>query len=403
MRTRHGQLTYCTNIHAGESWANHFAALKKNVPGIKAKISPDQNFGIGLRLSNEASVEILQGGKLDEFKQWLTQEHCYVFTMNGFPYGGFHNTVVKDQVHAPDWQTQDRVDYTIRLFKILESLLPAGNEGSISTSPLSYKHWYLEQEFDAVFNHTTNNILKVIEHLDDVYRRTGTVLHLDIEPEPDGLLESGPEFISWFEDYLLPLGSRKFKSVAGYSDEESGHVLRRHLRLCYDVCHFAVGYENHREILSILEKKNILVGKIQISAALKSLIPPKGDSRDQVFAAFREFDESTYLHQVVARLDTRLKRYPDLPDALMDVDNTETKEWRSHFHVPLFVERYDILTSTQEDIREVLAIHREKPFTSHLEVETYTWEVLPRDLRVPIAESIVREVQWVKQFLETGK
>jgi hypothetical protein len=403
MRTKYGQLTYCTNIHAGETWTDHFAALKSNVPGIKSRISPGQDFGIGLRLSNAASVEMMQPGRLDEFKQWLDQERCYVFTMNGFPYGGFHNTVVKDQVHAPDWQTKDRVDYTLRLFRILESLLPDNEEGSISTSPLTYKHWYLEQEFDAVFTHSTNNILNVIEHLDEVYRRTGRVLHLDIEPEPDGLLESGPEFISWFETYLLPLGTRRMIVTSGYNSEEAAHAMRRHLRLCYDVCHFAVGYENHREILSILEKKNILVGKIQISAALKSLIPPKGEARNQVFAAFRDFDESTYLHQVVARQDNGLKRYPDLPDALLDTDNPETKEWRSHFHVPLFVERYDILTSTQEDIREVLRIHREKLFTSHLEVETYTWEVLPKELRVPISESIIREVQWVQQFLETGK
>jgi hypothetical protein len=403
MRTRYGQLTYCTNIHAGETWTDHFAALKNNIPGIKSRISPDQDFGIGLRLSNAASFEMMQRGRLDEFKQWLNQERCYVFTMNGFPYGGFHNTVVKDQVHAPDWQTDDRVDYTIRLFKILELLLPENEEGSISTSPLSYKHWYLEQEFDAVFIHTTNNILKVIEHLDEVYRRSGKVLHLDIEPEPDGFLESGPEFISWFEKYLVPLGQQRLRDAFGYSEEEVAQVLRRHLRLCYDVCHFAVGYENHREVLSTLGKKNILVGKIQISAALKSLIPARGDARDKVFAAFRDFDESTYLHQVVARQDNGLKRYPDLPDALLDTENPDTKEWRSHFHVPLFVERYDILTSTQEDIREVLRLHREKPFTAHLEVETYTWEVLPKELRVPIHESIIREVQWVQQFLETGK
>jgi hypothetical protein len=403
MQTPYGQLTYCTNIHAGENWQDHFAALKNNIPNVKSKVSPGQEFGIGLRLSNAASVEIMQGERLTEFKQWLSNERCYVFTMNGFPYGGFHNTVVKDQVHAPDWQTEDRIEYTIRLFKILESLLPPNEEGSISTSPLSYRHWYLEQEFDGVFVHTTNNILKVIEHLHNVHRSTGKILHMDIEPEPDGLLESGPEFIEWFEKYLLPLGSRRLKEVFGYSEEEAGDILRRHLRLCYDVCHFAVGYENHREVLDSLAKKNILVGKIQISAALKSLIPAKSDARAKVFAAFRDFDESTYLHQVVARQESRLKRYPDLADALLDADNRETKEWRSHFHVPLFVEHYDILESTQEDIREVLRIHRAKPFTSHLEVETYTWEVLPEELRVPIGESIIREIQWVKQFLENGK
>src|SRR5688500_10456820 len=118
MRTSHGLLTYCTNIHAGESWDDHFAALKQNIPGIKKRISAQQSFGIGLRLSNQASLQLQEKTALKDFKDWLKQEDCYVFTMNGFPYGGFHNTKVKDQVHAPDWTTPDRTAYTIRLFDI---------------------------------------------------------------------------------------------------------------------------------------------------------------------------------------------------------------------------------------------------------------------------------------------
>ena len=141
MKTAVGHLTYCTNIHPGENWGDHFAQLKKFIPAIKQQVSPDQPFGIGLRLANTASLELSKEEQLTAFQQWLKEEDCYVFTMNGFPYGGFHNVVVKDQVHAPDWTSADRVAYTIRLFRLLAALLPAGMEGGISTNPLTYKYW----------------------------------------------------------------------------------------------------------------------------------------------------------------------------------------------------------------------------------------------------------------------
>ena len=140
MNTRYGQLTYCSNIHPGESWEDHFAQLQQHVPLIKARVNPDGRFGIGLRLSNTASLELKNEETLSSFIEWLNENDCYVFTMNGFPYGSFHNTIVKDKVHAPDWTTQDRVDYTIRLAEILSKLLPKDMEGGISTSPLSYRN-----------------------------------------------------------------------------------------------------------------------------------------------------------------------------------------------------------------------------------------------------------------------
>jgi hypothetical protein len=170
--------------------------------------------------------------------------------------------------------------------------------------------------------------------------------------------------------------------------------------LCYDVCHFAVGYEEHAAVIRQLREKRIKVGKIQISAALKATLPVEQAKREPVIQAFRQFNESTYLHQVVARQgDGSLKRYPDLPQALDDAGNTATKEWRSHFHVPLFVEDYGLLQSTQDDIRTVLSMQRNQPFTNHLEVETYTWEVLPDALKAPLSESIIREMQWVIDYL----
>ncbi|MEX2568428.1 MAG: xylose isomerase, partial [Cyclobacteriaceae bacterium] len=114
MRIADFHLTYCTNIHPGESWDATFKNLKKYIPGIKSRISPDRAFAIGLRLSDEASRELTREENLVKFKNWLKEIDSYVFTLNGFPYGGFHRQVVKDEVHHPDWTTPERKDYTIR-------------------------------------------------------------------------------------------------------------------------------------------------------------------------------------------------------------------------------------------------------------------------------------------------
>ncbi len=353
--------------------------------------------GIGLRLSNEASIEILDGGYLDLFKQWLQDEGGYIYTMNGFPYGGFHHVDVKEQVHAPDWTTNDRVAYTNRLFQILSQLLPDGMEGGVSTSPLSYRYWFPDsQNLLEARQRATANMVLVLERLVDAHRSSGKMLHLDIEPEPDGILETGREFIDWFTDDLLPAGIRSLTSAFALNAAEAEAAVKSHIRLCYDVCHFAIGYEPHAAVIAELKQRGILVGKVQISAALKAFLPADLAERSAITEAFAGFNEPTYLHQVVARrADGSLIRYRDLPQALEDAANPTVVEWRAHFHVPIFEARFCLLESTRADIEEVLSLQRQHLFTQHLEVETYTWTVLEESLKLPIAESIVRELEWV--------
>ncbi len=401
MQLTQGHLTYCTNIHAGETWPAHFAALKINFPEIKKQVSPDKPMGIGLRLSNAASVELQKPMNLAAFKQWLAENDAYVFTMNGFPYGEFHHAVVKDQVHAPDWTTTLRVDYTIRLFHILAELLPNGMDGGVSTSPLGYKYWYKTdwdlQQAKAI---ATANILVVTQELIRIKQKTGVTLHLDIEPEPDGMLESGEEYIQWYEDELLPMGKDNLSKKFNIQADEAERLIKDHIALCYDVCHFAIGYEQHQQVIDELAAKGLKVGKIQISAALKADLPEDIDQRDPVKNAFARFNESTYLHQVVAKTSGgNLVRYPDLPEALADMENIAVEQWRAHFHVPIFTEEYDLVKSTQADIVTVLDIYKKKPFSNHLEVETYTWGVLPDEKKLPLNDSIVRELNWVTDQL----
>ncbi|WP_020598996.1 metabolite traffic protein EboE [Spirosoma panaciterrae] len=403
MKTSLGHLGYCTNIHAGESWADHFAAIQQAIPDLKQRLSPNAPFGIGLRLSNQASEELENPENLVAFQHWLAQNDCYVYTMNGFPFGGFHDTVVKDQVHTPDWTTEARVEYTKRLFRLLSVLLPVdelGNaiQGGVSTSPLSYRHWFEWEQpaaRDYIFSQTTQNVLEVVSDLIRLHRQTDRLMHLDLEPEPDGVIETADEFISWFTDYLLPMGIEQLTNEFGMTDAEAEATICEHVRLCYDVCHFAVGYERPAEVLDKLKEYGLRVGKIQISAALKAQFPNDPAGRTAIRQAFEQFNEPTYLHQVVARSsDNTLMRFPDLPEALAAL-NDQHSEWRSHFHVPLFVADYGVLQSTQDDIVEVLKLQTERRFTNQLEVETYTWGVLPDDLKKELVDSIEREMKWV--------
>ncbi len=179
--------------------------------------------------------------------------------------------------------------------------------------------------------------------------------------------------------------------------------LREHFQLCYDVCHFAVGFESPRDAISKIESEKIKIGRIQISAALASPNLQSTDI-DEVRNQLGAFDEPIYLHQaVVKQSDNQLKRFPDLGEAIKSLEYPPNQEIRTHFHVPVFTKKYELLLSTQQDIIETLLIWLERNFTNHLEVETYTWDVLPKDMRTDLVSSIVRELNWVQQVLNSNK
>lgn len=395
-------LSYCTNIHPGESWEETFENLKKYIPNIKSSLAPDQVFGIGLRLSNEASLVLQKQEELASFKAWLKAENAYIFTMNGFPYGDFHGQVVKDDVHAPDWTTKDRRDYTIRLFEILAELLPENIEGGISTSPLSYRFWFNSQnELDRAITKSTTHLAQVVIKLIEIKQKTGKTLHLDIEPEPDGILENTAEMLAYFKDWLIPMGTRDLMDTLQMSEDDAKAAIREHIRLCYDVCHFALVYEKPKDVFQAMEAAGIKIGKIQISAALKLDVPKDHEGRKAIRETLLPFAESTYLHQVIGRnSDRKIESFRDLDQALEQLENTSLEEWRIHFHVPVFLSDYGRVASTQSDILEVLEYLKTKKITDHLEVETYTWDVLPEGMNIDIQSSIIRELSWVSENMK---
>ncbi|WP_242202759.1 metabolite traffic protein EboE [Aestuariivivens insulae] len=393
-------LTYCTNIHSGETWEEVFHNIKHYTLNVKKELSQDAPFGIGLRLSQKSASTLLERSNLDDFKNWLERENLYVFTINGFPYGAFHNVVIKDQVHTPDWTTSERLAYTCDLMTILAELLPENMDGSVSTSPLSYKYWFKDQEsVDTAKKDACASLAKIVAQLVGIKNATGKLLHLDLEPEPDGFLENTQEVIDFFKDYLLKVGVLELQKQLKCSEETAKQHLLLHIQICYDVCHFALAYESPEHVISNLQKEGINIGKVQISAAIKckrsSNVPINIQQKH-----LRQFDEPTYLHQSVIKLDDgKLLHFSDLSEGIQTMAHKDFKELRTHFHVPIFLSNFDVLQSTQNDIIKALKLWKQKAYSNHLEVETYTWSILPKALQTSLTASISRELEWVQKQL----
>ena len=391
-------LTYCSNIHPGEHWNEIFHNLENYILPLKASLSPDKSFGIGLRLSDKASRELLSSSALIAFKDWLSHNNLYVFTINGFVYDHFHHKLIKEKVYQPDWTTSERRDYSLRLVKILTALTPPGSESGFSTSPLSYKPWLDASTKLTTFRTATFSLMQVVAEMVRINEGEGKSLHIDIEPEPDCLIATTEEAIFFFKEWLFFEGASQLASLLKVSPNKAEAYIRKHVRLCYDICHFSIEYEDHTRNLRLLKEAGIEIGKVQVRSALKVHVSNDKDRQQGIIQNLTSLTASPYLHQVIIRdKHGNLSRYEDLIKAIPDFSKMAEAEWRIHFHVPLFLEKYDTLHSTQNDVKTVLNLIQENKATSYLEIETYTWDVLPPSLKEDLKDSLQREYEWVLQ------
>ena len=234
-------------------------------------------------------------------------------------------------------------------------------------------------------------------------QRSGKLIHLDIEPEPDCVIETSDEFLSFFEQQLLRGGSSVLAASLGCDERTAAAHLREHIRMCVDCCHFAVEYEDPIAALDRVRSAGVQVGRVQLSSALIVRFPADDAGCRPLVDRLRRFADSTYLHQVIERGNGSLTHYPDLDVALDRRPSPAGAEWRIHFHVPLFTAEYDGLGSSQAYVEQVIAIARRSGLTRHFEIETYTWDVLPSGLKFDLLDSIGREYEWVLQhFVAPG-
>jgi sugar phosphate isomerase/epimerase len=369
------RLTYCSNIHPGPSWEDVRRNLESHALGVKRALASQEAFPLGVWLSAQA-LEELDEAAADSFGAWCDEQGLYVMTLNAFPHGRFHGAGVKEKVYLPDWRTTERSRYTRAAADRLVQWLPQGEAGSISTVPVAWAADFDEGDWPVV----RERVIETLEHFDDLAQRVGRALVLAFEPEPGCVLETTEETLEFFDRLALPAGLAPLAGV------------------CFDCCHQAVQYEDPRASFSRLLAAGIPIGKVQVSSALRA--------RGKEIARLCEFDEPTYLHQVVARdRDGTLHRFADLPDFFAEEGSFARSpeafvECRVHFHVPIFAETIGACGTTRFFLEELLPTL--DPSVG-LEVETYSFDVLPEALRKEtVSESLVRELRWVGGIVDAS-
>ncbi len=389
-------LSYCTNIHPGESLSDVRRALIEHTAVIAHQMHAGQPFGVGLRLSDRAARELEDRDACAAFAGLLSEHNLYVYTLNGFPYGAFHGAAVKQAVYRPDWRSDQRVQYTLRLARVLTELLPEGVNGSISTVPGGFRDDIMDDADRAL---VAAQLVRAAIALRTLAEQTGRHVLLALEPEPHCQIETLAEAIAFFEGFVFCRESiARVTNATGLTAQAAEGVLRAHLGVCLDVCHAAVEFEDVSEAVAALRRAGIAIGKVQLSNALRIA---RVDAA--ALEALRSFIDPVYLHQVVERGSDGLRRFLDLPDAIarQRAQPRNDVEWRVHFHIPLYAEPGGSLSSTAPVLRDALAALRQHAFTDHAEVETYTWDVLPAAMREgDVNASIVRELQFARGLLE---
>ncbi|MGR3633443.1 MAG: metabolite traffic protein EboE [Limimaricola soesokkakensis] len=386
------ELTYCLNIHPTETWEEVRAALLGPVLQVRDGIAGDGDFPVGLRFSGQALHDLRATEAREDLKTILKRERLRAVTVNGFPYGRFHGTRVKEDVYRPDWREEERLAYTCELADLMAEIAPTEPLVSLSTVPGCLRTLSEGQE-GAV----ADNYLRAVAHMVDLERRTGVRVALAIEPEPACMFETIEETAAFFRDHLLSdSAAERLAAMTDLERDAARAALPRYIGLCYDVCHAAVEFEDPAGSLEMLRRAGVPVHKLQLSAALRV-----AEVTPQTREALSSFAEPTYLHQVVSRRgDGPLERLTDLPEALARGAEADGEEWRVHFHVPIFLKDLGAFESTRDFLDEVLRLHRQQPISPHLEVETYSWNVLPERLRSErMEEAVLRELRWVSERL----
>jgi hypothetical protein len=390
-----GHLSYSTLVHAGDTWPEMRASLADYVPRVKARVAPDRRFGVSLRLSAASAAELTARPEERAWlRRFLAEEDLYLYTVNAFPYGPFKGGPVMERVYEPDWTTDARVDYTCAVADILAETAPEDVSPSIQTAPLAFRPSVTGAQDVTRF---TTQLLRVVAHLAGLEARTGRRVKLALEPEPACYLETTDETVRYFaERAYTAAAAAELASLAGVALSEADGLLRRHLGVVFDIGHQSVGFEDVTVSLRKLVTAGIPVFKLQEAAALwvEELTPA-------VVPDLRVFTDTIYLSQSVLRQDGEARHFLHLGEALDAYEmDPRPAELRTHFHVPVFLAELGPFRTTRSSVQDALRLHRATPLSDHLEIETYTWDVLPAHLKTgDIVDYVSREIDFVRAEL----
>ncbi|MEE9424764.1 MAG: metabolite traffic protein EboE [Methylococcales bacterium] len=381
---------YCSNVHPGES----SSLVEDNIKRFTNPLRQARGLASmqhGLWLSEQACNDYVSDkNKLERLKNTLFEHKLSVVTLNAFPVGNFHAERVKQAVYRPHWGEVQRLEYTRKAAQLLAMLLsPEEHFGTLSTLPLGYAQEWTDKDHARALNYLCEIVITLVTLEND----TGKHIQLCLEMEPGCVLQETSQLIDFFQQQLPPVAK-----LYGLSSNQ----LHRHLGICFDVCHQAVMYENIDDSLQTIVNAGISIGKIQISSALSVSKP----NLSEVKSWLSEFAESRYLHQVTGLTSSGDRIFcDDLELALNDQRFSMVNEWRIHFHVPVHKSNLgnESGATTSAEINTVFMFLSKNPqCLPHLELETYSWGVLPEQHRPNNDAELITGLQAELAFIEAA-
>ena len=387
-----GHLSYSTLVHPGDDWDQMSASLATYLPLVKRRVCPDAPFGVSRRVSGESAARLAASpASRAELREFLAAEDLYVYTVNAFPQGSFKGGPVMERVYQPDWTTESRVEYTTRVADILADISGPDVEPSIQTMPLAFRPDVADESYVDLFTH---NVLRVVAHLVDVERRTGRRVKLAVEPEPFCYLATIEQATTYFRTRLYSRqGAADLARLAGVPLAEAYGALRRYLGVVLDVGHQSVEFDDIPASLDLLAEHGVPIFKLQAAAAL--WVP---EVTEESVRELERFTRTIYLSQTSERRDGKVTAFLNLRDAIgaWRAAPGGRREWRTHFHVPVFLDDLGPLRTTRFAVEQALDAHLAQAQSTQLEIETYTWDVLPAHLKGDdITDHVVGELEWV--------
>jgi hypothetical protein len=359
---------------------------------VKERIAPKKRFGVSLRLAAESAQTLVNNrSEREKLKKFLGDNDMYLYTVNAFPYGPFKGQIVKEKVYEPDWRSEERTQYTINVAEVLADVCPEGSTPSIQTAPLGFKPRVTGPEVVESF---TEHLLRVTAHLVGLHDRTGRAVGVSLEPEPYCFLETTDETVNYFTNHLYTgKSAERLAKLAGIPISEAHIALRRHVGTVFDICHQAVEYENISVSLQKLVDAGIPVFKLQEAAAI--YVP---EVNERAIDVLHRYAQTIYLTQTLEKKDGKFTMFLNLEDAFAAwKSNPGPREWRTHIHVPVFLDDLGPFRTTRFAIEDALRFHKANPVSRQLEIETYTWDVLPDSLKTgDIVDYVCRELEWVE-------
>lgn len=380
-------LSYCTNVHPGQTLTEVISGLEKYTIPVRQQFG--ERIAAGLWLPDSVIRElVLDRSGMQRISDVLESGDLVCYTLNTFPYGNFHSERVKENVYLPDWTTRERFEYTQECAGVLAEIMPEGVEGSLSTVPLGFKGFPHDADF---FPNCIDGLLNLAVELDALHDDTGRVIRLAIEPEPLCVLETTAETIQFFH-----------KLYDAATTRNQLDLVQRHLGVCYDVCHQAVEFEEVAKSIADLVAAGIRINKVHITCAIRLESP---GNRPAARAQLAKFVEQRYLHQTFSKRGEEILSMTDLSAEFCRTppdDYATADEWRVHFHVPVNQDRVGELGTTRDDLRGALQAVAALDYAPHLEVETYTWNVLPGSKKLELTEGIVQELTATRELLQAA-